>query len=359
MRDFGNVRKLPSGRWQATYSVDGRRIAAPNTFAYKADATDWLADVQLQLREGDWIDPRRSTAFGPYAKRWIESRRLSSQTRQMYEWLLKTQLRAFTSYSLLDITPLMVREWHAGLPKSATAAAAYRLLSAIFNTAVSDRLVKVSPCAVRGASVHKSPERPVASVSEVEALADAITPRLRLFVLLAAWCQLRRGELLGLRPEDIGEGTLTIRNTRVLTMGGQVDEKGPKTQAGNRTINYPPFLTNEIRNHRKKYSAEYLFMGERGPMSKSTLYKHWKKACESVGLEGFRIHDLRHTGLTFAAETGATVAELMKRAGHSSPYAAMRYQHATMERDRQLADALGRARTEVARKTQSHVRKAR
>jgi hypothetical protein len=49
---------------------------------------------------------------------------------------------------------------------------------------------------------------------------------------------------------------------------------------------------------------------------------------------------LRHAGLTWTAATGATIAELMHRAGHASPIAALRYQHATVERDRILADAL-------------------
>jgi integrase len=52
------------------------------------------------------------------------------------------------------------------------------------------------------------------------------------------------------------------------------------------------------------------------------------------------LHDLRHTGLTFAATTGATTAELMRRAGHASADASLKYQHATQDRDRVLANAL-------------------
>ena len=52
------------------------------------------------------------------------------------------------------------------------------------------------------------------------------------------------------------------------------------------------------------------------------------------------MHDLRHSGLTWSAATDATVAELQRRAGHASPAVGMRYQHATDDRDRALADAL-------------------
>jgi hypothetical protein len=47
-------------------------------------------------------------------------------------------------------------------------------------------------------------------------------------------------------------------------------------------------------------------------------------------------------GLTWAASAGATTAELMHRGGHASPTAALRYQHATEDRDRALADAMAR-----------------
>lgn len=71
-----------------------------------------------------------------------------------------------------------------------------------------------------------------------------------------------------------------------------------------------------------------------------TLDRAWVTARKSVGRTDLHLHDLRHVGLTLAAATGATTAELMHRAGHASPAAALRYQHATEDRDQALADAL-------------------
>ena len=53
-----------------------------------------------------------------------------------------------------------------------------------------------------------------------------------------------------------------------------------------------------------------------------------------------RFHDLRHTGAVLAASTGATLAELMARLGHSTAGAALRYQHAAKNRDKVIAEAL-------------------
>ena len=56
-------------------------------------------------------------------------------------------------------------------------------------------------------------------------------------------------------------------------------------------------------------------------------------------MQDFHFHDLRHTGNTLAAATGASTKELMARMGHASPRAALIYQHATRERDQAIANA--------------------
>jgi integrase len=67
----------------------------------------------------------------------------------------------------------------------------------------------------------------------------------------------------------------------------------------------------------------------------------WAPAVRKVGLVGFHFHDLRHTSNTLAAMTGASTRELMSRMGHASPRAALIYQHATRERDAEIAARLG------------------
>lgn len=56
---------------------------------------------------------------------------------------------------------------------------------------------------------------------------------------------------------------------------------------------------------------------------------------------GFRFHDLRHTGATLAAVTGAPLRALMSRMGHSTPIAALRYQHLVVGQDAEIARAIG------------------
>jgi integrase len=77
-----------------------------------------------------------------------------------------------------------------------------------------------------------------------------------------------------------------------------------------------------------------------GNMASSALRKVWLPARHAPGRPDLRFHDLRHTGATLAAATGATRAELMARMGQSIPGAALRYRHAAADRDRAIAEAL-------------------
>lgn len=89
--------------------------------------------------------------------------------------------------------------------------------------------------------------------------------------------------------------------------------------------------------------TDRVFVGADGePLRGNTLYQAFVRARKRVGLEHLRIHDLRHTGGTLAAQAGATMADLMLRLGHSTEVAARRYLHTVEGRDREIAAALSR-----------------
>ena len=78
-----------------------------------------------------------------------------------------------------------------------------------------------------------------------------------------------------------------------------------------------------------------------GPISPAWFEKKWQEARAEVGVQHVHFHDLRHTAGTLTARAGATMRELMARIGHSSPRAALRYQHAAQARDAELAERIG------------------
>ncbi len=191
-------------------------------------------------------------------------------------------------------------------------------------------------------------ERPIATVAEVEALADAVEPRYRLLVLMAAWASLRLGELSALTQADVDlfHGTVKVTKNRQRLNDGTSVVIAPKSEAGRRTVAIPPPLVPAIEQHLAAYAEPgpegLIFVGPKGaPLDRSHWNRHWRKACSVVGRDDLTFHDLRHTGNTLAAATGASTRELMARMGHSSMAAAIRYQHATDDRDQAIAAALG------------------
>jgi integrase len=367
-RRFGNIRKRPSGRWQASYiAPDGLRRYAGGTFDRKGDAERWLSVVESEILRGEWLDPLLSAvSVEEYASAWIKERQLRPRTRENYQDAWRLHIKPFLgSKQLRDITPQVVREWRTRLLETGrgepTVAKAYRLLRAVLNTAVDDGLISRNPCRIKGADRTRTPERPVATVPQVYALADAVGARFRALILLAAVSGLRWAELVGLRRADLDLDSSTLRVPRrvaELRNGGM--EEGPtKTAAGLRTVALPEVVVTELQNHLGTFvgpeDTALLFIGAQGGRLRRGNFRRavkWVDARVAAGLpEGFHFHDLRHTGDHLASRAGASTRELMYRMGHASEQAALIYQHATRERDRQIAEDMDRMIQREARRS--------
>lgn len=340
--------------WQARYvGPDGKERT--RRFARKVDAERWLDTVGGDIARGTWVDPEGGKVqTRKYAEEWLAGRRLRLTTRSKYQQLLDHHLLpVFGDLPLAKLSPSMVRRWYEGLSSRhpATASGAYRLLSAICHTAVDDELLARTPCKIKGAGNDRSEERPTASIPELNSAVAACPAVYRLALLLAVWCQLRRGEIVGLERQDVDleSRKLTVRRSWCLQLDGTPVLGPPKTDAGVRVLTIPPNVLPALEAHLElvdSYPTAWLFPGkDRQPVSPRTIDRVWTKARAKIGRTDLRFHDLRHTGLTLAAATGASTAELMKRGGHASPAAALRYQHATTDRDETLAEALGELAT--------------
>jgi integrase len=94
----------------------------------------------------------------------------------------------------------------------------------------------------------------------------------------------------------------------------------------------------------KALPAAPLFVRASGkPITRAQLQHAFVKARQAAGLQKFHFHDIRGSGLTLAAQNGATIRELMDRAGHTTSSAAMKYQHAAEERGKVIADGMSEA----------------
>jgi len=358
---------------------------APQTFETKDDATAWLSAERKLIDLGEWLPPeqraqrrRRATVlFGDLASDWLDTRTVRGQplkprTRTHYQHLLdRFILPTFGRRPVAGITPDDVEAWYrtTATDRPTYRSHAYSLLRTILGAAVERRIIGANPAHIRGAgSTTRAHKVEPLTLDELRTLVEAMPENRRLMVLLAAWCALRFGELTELRRGDIDLTNSVLKVRRgVVRAAGQTIVGAPKSAASSRNVAVPPHLMPLVREHLKVHTEPgrdaLLFpAASGGHLAPSTFYGEAPqvikgprgKVLETRGGHGFyraravagrpdaHFHDLRHTGAVLAAQTGATLAELMARLGHSTPGAAMRYQHAAADRDKAIAAALSK-----------------
>lgn len=354
-RQFGQLRKLPSGRWQAAYTgPDGNRHKAPRTFPSKDDAIGWLNGERRKIDLGTWGSVERSDAITlrAYAARWMEQRSLRARTKAHYESMLERLiLPTLGDAKIVTLTPAKIREWHASLGNDHPTrnAHAYALLHAICATAVHDEVLDANPCRIRAAmQTKRRREVDILTVAELNRLASKMPARLSASVLMAAWLGLRWGETSELRRGDVSDDCAVLHVRRAVTYrAGTFTVGRPKTAAGVRDVAIPPhirpIIKAHLKNHVKPDPDSLLFPMDDGKHMHGDNYRtHWEKARAEIGKPNLRVHDLRHVGAVLAAQSGATTAELMHRLGHTTPQMALRYQHVAEGRDAEIAERLSK-----------------
>lgn len=351
-RRFGSIRRLPSGRFHASFiDPDGRRQVAPETYRTEADAARYLDRVDRDIKRGHWIPDE---GLGRRTLRECCEAYLEENPRVGLRWAetcrrnMRLHMAELLDMPIVTITPPVVRAWHAralrGSGGRTSISQSYRLMRAVLNVAVQDGAILRNPCNIPGAGAQRSPERKIATPAQVTQLVEATTPRFRAAVVLAAWCGLRRGEVCALRTDDVDleSGLVRVRRNWVELLEEPTRfEKDPKSDAGKRTVTIPPHVIPILQTHADQFAGtEYFFVDRLGNRVRSnSVYQAFVRARKKVGVE-ISFHDLRHTGQSLAAATGASLVDLKKRLGHSSTAAAQRYMHALEGRDAQIAKAL-------------------
>ena len=363
-RGFGSVRRLPSKRWQAMYSgPDLGRHSAPFTFDTRLACEAWLVNEHRLIAGGTWTPPSTRTAvrrartatlaeYGPAAitRRRVRGGPLKPRTSALYRGQFARLIAPDLGHlSLGEITPTLVSRWYDDLDpsKPTQRAHAYSLLRTLLGQAVEEGLLVANPCHIRGAGrvSRAAHDVRVATPDEIDTIAAAMPPRLAALVQIAAWCGLRFGELAELRRHDIDiERGIVSVSRGVTRVDGRDVVSTPKSFAGIRTVTIPPHVVPLIVEHLAEFvgpGPEALLFPRASDPSLHAIHtevtKRFAHARSVAGRDDLHLHDLRHTGATLAAQAGATLAELMTRMGHSTPTAAIRYQHAAQGRDAEIA----------------------
>lgn len=174
---------------------------------------------------------------------------------------------------------------------------------------------------------------------------------------LALATGMRRGELCGLRWNDVDldAGSVTIAITRVKARTVVVGE--PKTETSCRTIAIDPETARALRSWKRRQAAEriasggawqdsgYVFVDELGrPPHPETVSRWWREAIERAGVRPIRLHDAQHTAASVLLRARVPLKVASERLGHADVAVTMRvYQQVTTADDSEAADALAAA----------------
>jgi integrase len=299
-------------------------------FPLKKDAEAYLGKVVSAKREGryhDVFDVKKETlvTFNELADRYVENYRGQKCFSRLKYYLLEEYRVAFGERRLSEISYLDLETYRnrrkatptrAG--KARTDATVNRELSTLrhmLNKAVEWGMLEVNPFNKGSKLMLKENNHRLRFLAddEVEALLKACSPHLRPIVEVALLTGMRRGELLGLKWEQIRNGFIYLTETK--------SGKARQIPINDRLAE----VLKEVRRE-KQLKSPYVFCDSQGRRFYE-VKRSFASACRRAGLENFRFHDLRHTFASHLVMKGVGLKAVQELLGHADIKMTLRYSH--------------------------------
>ncbi|WP_375426507.1 tyrosine-type recombinase/integrase [uncultured Friedmanniella sp.] len=297
------------------------------------DADRRRAEVEAELSNGSWLDPRRGEMkLEEWAVAWVETRHdLRATTWARLRVSMDRQvLPRFGSTALAAISNADVRSWVAEMIAAGLSAATVRkavfALRQCLSAAVADRRLMLNPASAVPLPSESATSPLFLSQAELERLVEKMPERYRALVLVGAYAGLRWGEAVGLtrRNVDVFRSRIIVESTAVEVAGKVMLGQAPKTKRSRRTIPVARSVMRRIDEHLTAFvdvgPGSLLFTASKGgPLFRGTFGRHvWHPAVAAAGLDGFTFHGLRHSFVAILVAAGCNVREVSEWAGHNS-----------------------------------------
>lgn len=326
---MAHVEKRSQGRWRARYrGPDGREKS--KTFDRKADAERFLTGVEHSKLVGSYVDPDAGRiTFGAYAEGWLATRVHRQSTSARVESDLRVHVLPHLGHRpLASVRHSEIQGWvrsRSEVLAPGSVENVYRTVSAVFRSAVRDRMITVSPCEAVALPRRTQIEVVPPTVEEVRVLLDAMPARYRITGFLAAGAGLRQGEALGLTVDRVDFLRRQLRVDRQLqTPGrGQPYLAPPKSPASTRVVPLADVVLEALAEHARNFPVgpEGLFVtyGDGRPVRRNRFGAMWRQTVARAELsQAFRYHDLRHHFASALIAGGCSVKVVQKALGHAS-----------------------------------------
>lgn len=350
-----NVTKLPSGQWRVSVKYKGQRrtaTARTQSLAQQLGATMIIemggAPKQTELTVADLLS------------NWLAVSDFSATYRSDAERIARVMPKAFAQRTLSSVSPLVIDHFYRQLAEAGFSPHRVRrfheVLSSAWSMALRYEWANHNPFSWAKKPTVPKRRATAPHVDDVVRVLAAADETFALYLQLSATAGGRRGEMVGLQWNAVGETTLDMHRALAYTPETGVIVKevkpGPK---GNRVVSMPVPLMRRLRAHRKAQlemavanglpAPLWVFSDDAGvtPWRPDFVTYRWIKLRDSLGLKGVRLHDMRHFMASQALAAGVPLSVVSDRLGHTNRQTTSDlYGHMVPAADRQVSDIMGR-----------------
>ena len=341
----GSIIKRSKGSWTITINLGRDPATAKRKQQWvtirgtKKQAETRLAELLNQMDTGGFIKPTKET-FGSFLQRYLDdyiSTQIRATTLEAYQQRGKHLIDGLGHIPVSELREEHIHKYYREKSKTLSPGTLIKhhnlLRSALTQGVIWRTLTRNVAEAVKPPKVSRKEMRALTG-PEVHRMLEACedTAWHSIFHTLT-WTGLRRSELLGLRWKDVD---LILASLRVVQSvqrlnTGEFIVQEPKTASGRRTIALSPASCLVLREHREKQEADATLLGRQlaeddlvfshpdgSPRDPSTLTLAFRRLTRRVGLDGVRLHDLRHTMASLYLEQGVNPKTVAERLGHAS-----------------------------------------
>lgn len=370
----GSIFQRKDGRWCGMLSLgweNGKRKRKSFFAATAAEVRDLLLKARSDHARGLPVAIERQTVK-QFLDRWLQDSvkpAVRPRTYESYELTVRLHLAPALGHILLEkLAPQHVQTLLNCKPKDGLSPRSIAYLRVVLRRALNQALKW--DLVVRNAAALAEPPRTVRHESnpltpeQSHALLLAVKgARLEAFYTVALALGMRRGEVLGLRWQDVDFGARTLKVRQAIQrIAGKLTESGnsgliaaePKTERSRRTIAMPDVISKALKNHRVRQLEERLSAGaawqENGlvfpnsigaPLDPKALHRDFKRLLSEAALPSIRLHDLRHSAASLLLAQGIPMRTIMELLGHSSiTLTADTYSHLRAPAMREAADKM-------------------
>ena len=366
----GNIRKRKDGRWEGRFTAGhdpstGKQVIKSVLGKTQAEVKEKLKKAMDDAQKVDLTKSGKYTV-GLWMDEWFENVakiKVRASSHQTYKGYIENHIKPnIGNIPIEKLTTMDLQKFYRKLltkgrierieskdqPKGLSAKTVRNInqvISSAMDLAVAQKIIPANPtnaCALPKIEHQEMQTIPADQLQAFLQEAKATGVYEMYYIELATG--LRRGELLGLKWQDIDwkNGVIKVRR-QVARVEGQIKEAPLKTKNSYRTVTISQQAIEVLKGQKKKTNDAYVFPSPNGgPISPDSVNNMLKRVLERAGIPKVRFHDLRHTFATIALQNGVDIKTVSGMLGHfSAGFTLDTYAHVTTSAQKEAAQTMG------------------